>query len=117
MNSLIFSRLKNLKIGAAVINQQNMRVWTIKKDDRIRINLVKFSGELARHLHPDASHSIMVLDGKLLAEVSGKTYRMTKGDFISIPQGEPHSYRGIGGEVTFVSMDAPYYDPAKTVLI
>ncbi|MBL7672391.1 MAG: cupin domain-containing protein [Bdellovibrionaceae bacterium] len=97
------------------IKGKNIKVWSVKKDEHIRINLVEFHGELGRHKHPDAAHSLMILEGEVIATVSGRDYRLDKGDFISIPRGASHSYQSISDRSVFVSMDAPYYDPAKTV--
>ena len=94
---------------------ENIKVWTIKKDKNIRINLVDFQGSLGSHRHPDAAHSLIILHGKVLATVSQKEYRLAKGDYISIPKDAPHSYRSITANSVFVSMDAPYYDPNKTI--
>ncbi|MCB9025227.1 MAG: cupin domain-containing protein [Bdellovibrionaceae bacterium] len=98
----------------ALIKGVNIKVWSIKKDDHIRINLVEFNGLLGSHKHPDAAHSLMILDGEVVAIVSEKDYRLIKGDFISIPKNAPHSYKSITANSVFVSMDAPYYDPNKT---
>ena len=40
---------------------------------------------------------------------------MTVGDFVSIPRGMPHKYIVQGERAVIVSMDAPYYDPNKTI--
>ncbi len=50
-----------------------------------------------------------------MAEVAGNKFKLSKGDFISIPQNTPHSYESISDKSIFVSMDAPYYDPNKTI--
>src|SRR5437879_5123043 len=39
------------------------RVWTLHKTDRSRTNLVEMRGELGRHFHPDAEHSLYVIKG------------------------------------------------------
>jgi len=93
----------------------NVKLWSIKQDEHIRINLVEFYGAIPRHLHPDADHSLMILEGEVMAEVNGNHFQLTKGDFISIPKNVPHSYESITKKSLFVSMDAPYYDPKKTI--
>lgn len=99
------------------IEGQNVKVWTIRQDDTIRINLVEMSGELRLHTHPDADHSLMVLKGQVKVEADGKHFVVGAGDFISIPKNVPHKYWSITQTSMLVSMDAPYYDPAKTILI
>lgn len=93
----------------------HIKVWTIKQDAIIRINLVEISGELALHKHPDADHSLMVLEGELQVQVENQLRQVKKGDYISIPANVAHKYKNITPKVILVSMDAPYYDPAKTV--
>lgn len=116
--NLILRTLENvMKCEPLSSSGANVKVWSIKQDQHIRINLVEFHGDLARHLHPDADHSLMILEGEVIAEVEGKYYTLTKGDFISIPQNAPHSYKSVTPKSLFVSMDAPYYDPKKTVLL
>jgi len=97
------------------IEGKNVRVWNIRQDDSIRINLVEMSGELGLHKHPDADHSLMILEGKVRAQVGEKMIELEKGDFISIPANVPHKYWSITETALLVSMDAPYYDPRKTI--
>jgi quercetin dioxygenase-like cupin family protein len=108
-NDLHLTKMLELKQTTPFINGDNIKVWSIKKDKYIRINLVEFHGKLRLHKHPDAAHSLMVLEGEVVAEVSGKKYTLSKGDFISIPQGAPHGYESLTGRSTFTSMDNPYY--------
>lgn len=92
-------------------------LWTLKKTDIFRINLVKMEGEGKMHEHPDAEHTILVIEGEINAEIGGKKMVLKKGDMISIPKGMPHKYMVKGKDAIIVSMDAPYYDPAKTILL
>ncbi|WP_347924255.1 cupin domain-containing protein [Pontimicrobium sp. SW4] len=91
------------------------RVWNLKKDNTIRINLVEMKGELTKHIHPDADHSLIVIEGKVKVLVGEKIYYLEKGDFISIPKNIPHKYWTITKTALLASMDAPYYDPKKTI--
>lgn len=93
------------------------RVWNIRQNEDIRINLVEMSGELTLHKHPDADHSLMVLEGKVRVQVDKEKFVLEKGDFISIPANVPHKYWSLTKTSILVSMDAPYYDPAKTVVL
>ncbi len=92
-------------------------LWTIKRTDTIRINLVQLSGELKLHKHPDAEHSIFVLSGKIEALIGKDHILLKDGDFVSIPKDMPHKYIVRGKKALIISMDAPYYDPAKTVIL
>jgi len=94
---------------------KNVRVWNIHKTDTIRINLVEFTGETPLHKHPDADHSLMVLEGRVKVQIGDKQFESDKGDFISVPKNIPHKYWAVGKKVMLVSMDAPYYDPKKTI--
>lgn len=92
-------------------------LWTLKKTETLRINLVKMEGESKLHKHPDADHTILVIEGEIMGEVDGQKIQLKKGDLISIPAGVPHKYSIKGKEAIIVSMDAPYYDPAKTIVL
>jgi len=96
---------------------RNLKVWTIRQTEKIRINLVEMSGELRLHVHPDAAHSLLVLDGRLKVQAGERRLILNKGDFISIPAGTPHKYWSLVARTRLVSMDAPYYDPQKTVVL
>lgn len=92
-------------------------LWTFKKTETIRINVVKMEGESKLHKHPDADHTILVIKGVILAVINGKKMVLRKGDLVSIPAGMPHKYTVRGRKAIIVSMDAPYYDPEKTILL
>lgn len=94
---------------------KNVKVWTIKQDQHIRINYVEMSGELPLHIHPDAAHTLMVLAGKVKVQIGPEFKTLNEGDYISIPANVPHKYWPLVARVKLVSMDAPYYDPHKTV--
>lgn len=94
---------------------KNVRVWNIRQDGTIRINLVEMSGELKMHKHPDADHSLMVLEGEVRVQIAEKQLVVAKGDFISVPADVPHKYWALTTTAILVSMDAPYYDPRNTV--
>ena len=95
----------------------NVRVWKIRQDAMSRVHLVEMSGPLAMHKHPDASHSILVLEGSVRAQVGDKTMDLVVGDYLSIPANVPHRYWTLTPKAYVVSMDAPYYDPAKTITL
>lgn len=84
-------------------------MWTIRKDETIRVNLVELSGELGLHKHPDAAHSLMVLEGSVRVQIGTEFTVIEKGDFISIPADLPHKYWSLTPRSMLVSMDAPYY--------
>jgi quercetin dioxygenase-like cupin family protein len=92
----------------------NVRVWTLHKGDRSRTNLVEMKGELSYHRHPDAAHTLAVLEGRLCAWHGTKVVVLEHGDFISIPAGVAHKYRTLTPTALLMSFDAPAYDPAKT---
>jgi quercetin dioxygenase-like cupin family protein len=91
------------------------RVWNLKQTPTIRVNLVEFTGEILLHKHPDADHSLLVLEGKVQVQAANDKFIVTKGDFFSIPANVPHKYWTLSKKAVLVSMDAPYYDPSKTI--
>lgn len=95
----------------------NVRVWKIRQNQTIRINLVEMTGELPLHKHPDADHSLMVLEGQVRVQIADKFIVMGSGDFISIPADVPHKYWSLTVKSILLSMDAPYYDPQKTITL
>lgn len=96
---------------------KNSKVWTIRRDRTIRVNLVEMAGELRLHKHPDAEHSLMVLEGRVRAQVGDEFVDLEKGDYLSIPANLPHKYWSLTPKAMLVSMDAPYYDPKRTVAL
>lgn len=106
---------KALLVRKPDIEGPNIKVWTIHRDETIRINFVEMSGELPLHKHPDAAHSLMVLSGRVQVQIGNEWKVIEEGDYISIPAGAPHKYRPLTEKSTLVSMDAPYYDPSKTI--
>lgn len=116
-NTYTFVQHKELLARAPDIDGINAQVWTIKQDSHIRVNYVEMQGELSLHLHPDADHSLMVLSGQIEAIIAGESKQLSAGDFISIPKNVPHKYRVLGANASIVSMDAPYYDPRKTIVL
>jgi quercetin dioxygenase-like cupin family protein len=108
---------QKLILKAPTTSGKNVKVWTIRQDAIIRINLVEMSGELTLHKHPDADHSLMVLEGEVRVQIADKMIVVHKGDFISIPANVPHKYWSLTKTAMLVSMDAPYYDPTRTVVL
>lgn len=104
-------------IFSVVSNDPQESLWTLKKTAIFRVNVVKMTGVSKRHKHPDAEHSILVIKGKIRAEINGQLVKLKKGDLLSIPAGVPHKYTVKGRKAIIVSMDAPYYDPGKTIIL
>lgn len=115
MNPFTLVKLKSMLLKKPDIEGQNVKVWTIKQDEMIRVNYVEMSGELRLHSHPDADHSLMLLKGRVQVQVDQEMIFLEPGDFISIPAHVPHKYWSMDGISTLVSMDAPYYDPSQTL--
>src|SRR5262245_29682429 len=67
----------------------NVRLWTLRKTDQMRTNLVEMKGKLGYHRHPDADHSIQVLEGRLAAWHGTTVVVLERGDYFSIPRGVP----------------------------
>ncbi len=94
---------------------KNVRVWNLRQNETIRINLVEFTGEIPLHKHPDGDHTLLVLDGKVRVQIDARKFEIATGDLVSIPKDVPHKYWTLGKKAILVSMDAPYYDPKKTI--
>ena len=48
-------------------------------------------------------------------QIADKITKIKAGDFVSIPANVPHKYWSLTPQAWLVSMDAPYYDPSKTI--
>jgi mannose-6-phosphate isomerase-like protein (cupin superfamily) len=61
--------------------------------------------------HPDSDQVLIVLEGKVVAEISGKRSEMKKGDAVTVPAGTPHKFTNAGSEraVTFSVYSPPAY--------
>ncbi len=61
--------------------------------------------------HPESDQVLIVLEGKLIAEISGKRSEMKKGDAVTVPAGTPHRFTNAGNEraVTFSVYSPPAY--------
>lgn len=96
-----------------------VRVWTMRKDANSRTNLVELKGDLPRHIHPDARHTILVLEGELWFQrgKDGKDELLVEGDFVSIGKGVPHKYRVKSERALIMSFDAPAYNPKETIYL
>jgi len=92
-------------------DRPNVRVWTMRQNERSRANLVEMRGKLSYHVHPDAEHTLMVLEGRVCAWHGREAVVLETGDYISIPAGVPHKYETIGERALLLSFDAPAYDP------
>jgi quercetin dioxygenase-like cupin family protein len=93
------------------------RVWTMRRTEHSRTNLVEMSGKLSYHAHPDAEHTLLVLSGRVCAFSGNEAILLEEGDYISIPRGAPHKYETLTDKALLLSFDAPAYDPAKTIKV
>lgn len=61
--------------------------------------------------HPDSDQVLLVLEGEVLAEVSGESATMKKGDVLIVPKGEKHRISNSGTQraVTFSVYAPPAY--------
>jgi quercetin dioxygenase-like cupin family protein len=91
-------------------------VWRLHQSASSRTNLVRMSGEAGEHIHPDAEHSLYVLSGEVTVRAGGTETVLNAGDYISIPAGMKHGYTVLANKpALLISMDAPPYDPQKTI--
>jgi|ERR1043166_6635992 mannose-6-phosphate isomerase-like protein (cupin superfamily) len=61
--------------------------------------------------HSASDQTLIVLDGTLTAEISGKRNEMRKGDAVTVPAGTPHKFTNSGSDraVTFSVYSPPAY--------
>jgi mannose-6-phosphate isomerase-like protein (cupin superfamily) len=61
--------------------------------------------------HHESDQVLIVLEGKVTAEISGKRSEMKKGDAVTVPAGTPHKFTNTGSEraVTFSVYSPPAY--------
>jgi quercetin dioxygenase-like cupin family protein len=91
-------------------------VWRLHQSATSRTNLVEMRGEAGEHLHPDAEHSLYVISGEVIVRAGKLETTLRPGDYISIPAGMKHGYSVPADKpALLISMDAPPYDPQKTV--
>jgi quercetin dioxygenase-like cupin family protein len=91
-------------------------VWRLHQSATSRTNLVEMRGEAGEHIHPDAEHSLYVISGEVMVHADELETTLQTGDYLSIPAGMKHGYRVPAGKTALlISMDAPPYDPQKTV--
>jgi len=91
-------------------------VWRLHQSATSRTNLVEMRGEAGEHIHPDAEHSMYVISGEVTVRAGELETILRAGDYISIPAGMKHGYRVPADKpALLISMDAPPYDPQKTV--
>ena len=61
--------------------------------------------------HSQSDQTLIVLEGTLTAEISGKHAEMKKGDAITVPAGTPHKFTNSGNDqaITFSVYSPPAY--------
>jgi mannose-6-phosphate isomerase-like protein (cupin superfamily) len=91
-------------------------LWRLHQSATSRTNLVEMRGEVGEHIHPDAEHSLYVISGEVKVRAGDMETTLREGDYISIPAGMKHGYTVPADKpALLLSMDAPPYDPQKTV--
>jgi mannose-6-phosphate isomerase-like protein (cupin superfamily) len=91
-------------------------LWRLHQSATSRTNLVEMRGVADEHTHPDAEHSLYVISGEVMVHAGELETTLHPGDYISIPAGMKHGYRVPAGKTALlISMDAPPYDPQKTI--
>ncbi len=65
------------------------------------------TGGPAVHLHPSATESYEVLEGRLEVFVSDEWRTLGPGEKVAVPPGTPHTLRGAGVEATFIDTHTP----------
>jgi mannose-6-phosphate isomerase-like protein (cupin superfamily) len=75
-------------------------------DVNIRVN--RLEDRIKRHTHPSSHHFLYFIKGQVQLSVGDETRIVGAGDFVTIPQGAPHSMHRIGAsEVVFLDVASP----------
>jgi quercetin dioxygenase-like cupin family protein len=91
-------------------------LWRLHQSATSRTNLVEMRGVAGEHIHPDAEHSLYVISGEVKVRAGALETTLREGDYISIPAGMKHGYTVPADKTALLlSMDAPPYDPQKTI--
>ena len=100
-----------------VMQPAGKHLWNLYSSPEARMNYFEVTSRAGLHFHPDADHRLYVLEGELLLTCGTNTTLAKPGDFIVIPKGVRHAYDVAkpGGRALLLTVDAPPYDPAKTV--
>ena len=97
-------------------NPTASHVWRLHQSATSRTNLVEMRGEAGEHIHPDAEHSLYVISGEVTVRAGDLETTLRAGDYLSIPAGMKHGYSVPADKpALLISMDAPPYDPQKTI--
>lgn len=92
------------------------RIWHLSATSAQRTAIIEMRGGLPGHLHPDGAHYLYVVEGEMMADINGRSYAVRPGDYFVVTANVPHAYHVAAGKsVVLLSVDAPAYDPKKTV--
>ena len=59
------------------------------------------------HLHPDASETIYMLEGSIVAHVEGEEHEVTAGGLVMFPKGVPHALRVTSQRARLLCLQTP----------
>lgn len=92
-------------------------LWPVYSTPEARFNYFAITGKTALHFHPDAEHRLYVLEGHAVVTCGTNVSTVGPGDFIVIPKGVRHQYDvpAPGDRALLLTLDAPPFDPRKTV--
>jgi quercetin dioxygenase-like cupin family protein len=92
------------------------RVWYLANSAAERTSIIEIRGHLPQQAHPDATHNLYVIDGQMTGTVAGKPMTLVAGDLITLTPNTSNGWDVAPGQrVLLLSMDAPPFDPAKTI--
>ncbi|MBI4641211.1 MAG: cupin domain-containing protein [Candidatus Tectomicrobia bacterium] len=74
----------------------------------MNLRLNKLTGQIKSHTHPETHHFLYLIKGQIELTVGKETKIIEAGDFVTIPQGSPHSMKRIGdSEALFLEVASP----------
>jgi len=62
------------------------------------------------HFHPTKHETFLVVEGCCDLEVAGTTHRFVRGDFMVVPPGIQHRFKGVDGKCVIVESSTHHSD-------
>jgi len=87
---------------------EGFQLAPLAQTPEMNIRLNKLEGRIKRHTHPQSHHFLYLIKGQIELTVGDETRAIGAGDFVTIPQGIPHSMQRIGeSEALFIDVSSP----------
>lgn len=95
-----------------------LRAWWVHRDASVGVAYAVVPKRVPMHVHLDADHVIVVLEGYAHVSVGGLKTVLSPGDVLPIPRGMAHEVqRGGVGRLLMLDVSTPPGDMAQTFWI